>query len=76
MFMVTIEAPVGTSMPAMDRAMQEVERIVLSQPEIDRGSTAIALAEQVAFRTMPLVEEAAGLRRDVTATGVCSPTRT
>jgi DNA-binding Lrp family transcriptional regulator len=41
--------------------LMEVLEHILSQPEIDRGSTAIALAEQVAFRTMPLVEKAAGL---------------
>lgn len=41
-----------------DHLMEVLEHI-LSLPEIDRGSTAIALAEQVAFRTMPLVERAA-----------------
>jgi len=34
LFMVNIEAPVGTSLPAMDGKMQQVERIVLSQPEV------------------------------------------
>jgi len=37
MFMVVIEGPVGISLPAMDRAMQAVERIVLSQPEVRSG---------------------------------------
>jgi len=46
MFMVTIEAPVGTSMPAMDRAMQEVERIVLSQPEIVSGFAAVNMEDR------------------------------
>ena len=44
--------------------LMEVLEHILSQPEIDRGATAIALAEQVGFRTMPLVEEAAGLIDD------------
>lgn len=43
-----------------DHLMEVLEHI-LSLPEIDRGSTAIALAEQVPLRTMPLVEQAAGL---------------
>jgi len=46
MFMVTIEAPVGTSLPAMDRAMQEVERVVLSQPEIVSGFAAVDMEER------------------------------
>ena len=41
--------------------LMEVLELILSQPEIDRGSTAIALAEQVPLRTMPLVERTAGL---------------
>ncbi|MDJ0959127.1 MAG: Lrp/AsnC family transcriptional regulator [Acidimicrobiia bacterium] len=43
-----------------DHLMEVLEHI-LSLPEIDRGATAIALAEQVPLRTMPLVEQAAGL---------------
>jgi len=46
MFMVTIEAPVGISVPAMDHAMQEVERIVLSQPEVVGGFAAVDLEER------------------------------
>jgi len=44
--------------------LMEVLEHILSQPEIDRGSTAIALAEQVSLRTMPLVEKAAQLGDD------------
>ena len=43
-----------------EHLMEVLERI-LSRPEIDRGATAIALAEQIPLRTMPLVEKAAGL---------------
>lgn len=43
-----------------DHLMEVLEHI-LSLPEIGRGATAIALAEQVPLRTMPLVEKAAGL---------------
>ena len=43
-----------------DHLMEVLEHI-LSLPEIDRGATAIALAQQVPLRTMPLVERAAGL---------------
>ncbi len=46
MFMVVIEGPVGISLPAMDRAMQRVERIVLSQPEVRSGFSAIDLEER------------------------------
>lgn len=43
MFMVQVEAPVGTSLPAMDRAMQKIERRVFEQPEILSGFSAIDL---------------------------------
>ncbi len=46
MFMVVIEGPVGISLPAMDRAMQKVERIVLGQPEVRSGFSAIDLEER------------------------------
>ncbi|MCD4749368.1 MAG: efflux RND transporter permease subunit, partial [Thermoanaerobaculales bacterium] len=46
MFMVVIEGPVGISLPAMDRAMQEVERIVLTQPEVRSGFAAVDLEER------------------------------
>lgn len=46
MFMVSVEGPVGISLPAMDRAMQKVERIVLSQPEVRSGFAAIDLEER------------------------------
>ncbi|RLE19148.1 MAG: AcrB/AcrD/AcrF family protein [Acidobacteria bacterium] len=46
MFMVVIEGPVGISLPAMDRAMQAVERIVLSQPEVRSGFSAVDLEER------------------------------
>jgi HAE1 family hydrophobic/amphiphilic exporter-1 len=39
--MVTIEAPVGISFQAMDAKLQEVERIVLGQPEIHSGFSVI-----------------------------------
>jgi len=41
MFMVMTEAPVGTSLEAMDYRMQEIERIVLRQPEIRSGFAAV-----------------------------------
>ncbi|HSN55786.1 MAG TPA: efflux RND transporter permease subunit, partial [Candidatus Sulfomarinibacteraceae bacterium] len=45
-FMITVEAPVGISLPAMDRKMQEVERIVLGQPEIRSGFAALDIEER------------------------------
>nr|MCU0235165.1 efflux RND transporter permease subunit [Thermoanaerobaculales bacterium] len=45
-FMITTEAPVGISLEAMDRKMQEVERIVLSQPEIRSGFAALDIEER------------------------------
>lgn len=46
MFMIVVEGPVGISLPAMDRAMQEVERIVLTQPEVRSGFSAVDLEER------------------------------
>jgi len=46
LFMVTIEAPVGTSLPAMDRRMQRIERIVLSQPEVLGAFAAVDIEER------------------------------
>jgi len=43
MFMVQVEGPVGISLPAMDRAMQRIERKVFSEPEILSGFSAIDL---------------------------------
>jgi HAE1 family hydrophobic/amphiphilic exporter-1 len=45
-FMITTKAPVGTSLEAMDRMMQEIERVVLAQPEIRSGFMAIDLEER------------------------------
>ncbi len=45
-FMITAEAPVGISLEAMDRKMQEMERIVLSQPEIRSGFAALDIEER------------------------------
>ncbi len=41
MFMVSLEAPVGTSLGAMNHTLQEVERIVLAQPEVRSAFAAI-----------------------------------
>ncbi len=46
MFMVSVEAPVGTSLPAMDGKMQQIERIVLSQPEVMGAFAAVDLEER------------------------------
>jgi len=46
LFMVNIEAPVGTSLPAMDGKMQQVERIVLSQPEVMGAFAAVDMEER------------------------------
>ncbi|MEN8165497.1 MAG: efflux RND transporter permease subunit, partial [Acidobacteriota bacterium] len=46
MFMIVVEGPVGISLPAMDRAMQAVERIVLAQPEVRSGFSAVDLEER------------------------------
>jgi HAE1 family hydrophobic/amphiphilic exporter-1 len=46
MFMVQAEAPVGTSLPAMDRKMQQLERIVLSQPEVMGAFAAVDMEER------------------------------
>ena len=45
-FMIRTEAPVGISLAAMDRKMQEVERIVLGQPEIRSGFAALDIEER------------------------------
>ena len=45
-FMIMAEAPVGISLEAMDRKMQEMERIVLSQPEIRSGFAALDIEER------------------------------
>jgi HAE1 family hydrophobic/amphiphilic exporter-1 len=45
-FMIRTEAPVGISFEAMDRKMQEVERIVLGQPEIRSGFAALDIEER------------------------------
>jgi HAE1 family hydrophobic/amphiphilic exporter-1 len=45
-FMMRIETPVGTSLEAMDRKMQELERIVLGQPEIKSGFSAVDIEER------------------------------
>jgi len=45
-FMMRIETPVGTSLEAMDRKMQEIERIVLEQPEIRSGFSAVDMEER------------------------------
>jgi HAE1 family hydrophobic/amphiphilic exporter-1 len=45
-FMMRIETPVGTSLEAMDRKMQELERIVLGQPEIKSGFSAVDMEER------------------------------
>ncbi len=46
MFMVRIDTPVGTSLPAMDATMQQIERIVLSQPEVMGAFAAIDMEER------------------------------
>lgn len=46
MFMVQVEGPVGISLPAMDRAMQKIERKVFDQPEILSGFSAIDLEDR------------------------------
>jgi HAE1 family hydrophobic/amphiphilic exporter-1 len=45
-FMLTTKAPVGTSLENMDRMMQEVERVVLGQPEVRAGFMAIDMEER------------------------------
>jgi len=45
-FMVTIETPVGTSLPAMDRKMQEIERVVLSQPEVSSAFSGVDIFQR------------------------------
>jgi len=45
-FMMRIETPVGTSLEAMDRKLQEIERIVLAQPEIRSGFSAVDMEER------------------------------
>ncbi len=46
MFMVSTEAPVGTSIRAMDALMLRVERIVLSQPEVRSEFSAINMEQR------------------------------
>ncbi len=46
MFMVSLEAPVGTSLQAMERLLQQAERVVLSQPEIRSAFGAIDIEER------------------------------
>jgi HAE1 family hydrophobic/amphiphilic exporter-1 len=45
-FMMRIETPVGTSLEAMDHKLQEIERIVLEQPEIRSGFSAVDMEER------------------------------
>jgi HAE1 family hydrophobic/amphiphilic exporter-1 len=45
-FMVSIQAPVGTSLPAMDRKLQAIERIVLSQPEVSSTFSGVDIFER------------------------------
>ena len=45
-FMLRIETPVGTSLEAMDHKLQEIERIVLRQPEIRSGFSAVDMEER------------------------------
>jgi len=45
-FMIMVETPVGTSLPAMDRKLQEIERIVLSQPEVRSGFAGVDIFER------------------------------
>ncbi len=45
-FMISVQAPVGTSMPAMDRKLQEVERVVLSQPEVRSTFSGVDIFER------------------------------
>jgi len=46
MFMVSVEAPVGTSFEAMDLMLQEIERVVLRQPEVLSLFAAIDMEER------------------------------
>jgi len=46
MFMVSLEAPVGTSLTRMDRLLQRVERVILSQPEVRSEFAAIDIEER------------------------------
>jgi len=46
MFMVSMEAPVGTSIRHMDSLLQQAERIVLSQPEARSAFAAIDIDER------------------------------
>jgi hydrophobic/amphiphilic exporter-1 (mainly G- bacteria), HAE1 family len=46
MFMVSMEAPVGTSFQAMDGLLQQVERTVLSQPEVRSEFAAIDMEDR------------------------------
>ncbi len=46
MFMVSLEAPVGTSLQAMDAMLQQAERVVLSQPEVRSEFGAIDIDER------------------------------
>ncbi len=46
MFMVSMEAPVGTSIRRMDSLLQEAERIVLSQPEVRSAFAAIDIDDR------------------------------
>jgi len=46
MFMAQLEAPVGTSFEAMDDLLQQVENVILSQPEVYSGFAAIDLDDR------------------------------
>ncbi|MCP4895837.1 MAG: efflux RND transporter permease subunit [bacterium] len=46
MFMISAEAPVGISLPAMDLKMQQIERAVMSQPEILSAFAAVDMEER------------------------------
>lgn len=46
MFMVSLEGPVGTSLKSMNHTLQQVERIVLEQPEVTSAFAAIDMEER------------------------------
>jgi len=45
-FMISIEAPVGISIGEMDRVLQDIERIVFSQPEVISGFAGVDIFQR------------------------------
>lgn len=56
MFMVDLEMPRGTDLPATDSVVQQIEKTLLEQPEIKSVMTNVGRGNPVVYYNMPLTE--------------------